>query len=138
MASKYVYTIYVNRGKNDGTVSFECGSIKVWTKCWWDLTKPIMAKTYLGCSATNMTDAGKEKKREAIYIPNTPGYDGIFIHKGTSPKWSKGCIVIPNNELLTIWKAIEPKNAANVIVVVADNTAAPLPYDERECVNGRR
>lgn len=125
MASKYVYTIYVNRGKNDGTVSFQCGSIKVLTKCWWDLTKPIMAKTYLGCSATNMT----VKEREAIYIPNTPGYDGIFIHKGTSPKWSDGCIVIPNNELLTIWKAIEPKNAANVIVVVADNTfeREPVP-----------
>ncbi len=61
----------------------------------------------------------KGNPREAIYIPDT-GFVGIFIHMGTGPTWSDGCIVIPESKLLEIYNNIKPKNAGNVTVIVRD------------------
>lgn len=128
----YVYTIKVLRGKTKGTLTYESGTTKVETTCWWQLDNAIPAKTYHGCSATKMANKknSKGEKREGIYIPDTPGHSGIFIHMGTSPSWSDGCIVIVEAELLKIWNSISPKDAANVIVVVDDlPTNLPPPGD---------
>lgn len=41
--------------------------------------------------------------REGIFLPNDQSNRiGIFIHMGTSAAWSEGCIVIDEQELLTI------------------------------------
>jgi hypothetical protein len=116
------YTIRVDRGKSDGTLKFNHGSVSVSTKCWWDPKVKIPASTYTGCSATTMATKknSKKKPREAILIPSVPGHAGIFIHMGTSAAWSDGCIVIKESEVLKIYKEIDPKNGKNVDVVVKD------------------
>ena len=59
-----------------------------------------------------MVDEGR------IFFPSVPGYTGIFIHKGTSSAWSRGCIVIAEQEMLRIWNAITPKDGRNITVIV--------------------
>jgi hypothetical protein len=110
------YTISVKRGKADGTLSYS-GSISVSTKCWWDIANKIPAAEYPGCSKTMM----HSKHRKAIFIPDVPGHTGIFIHKGTSASWSKGCIVIAESQMLKIWNDITPEDGRNVTVEVTDD-----------------
>jgi hypothetical protein len=110
-----MYTIQVKRGKATGTLTYN-GSISVTTKCWWDLAKKIPAADYGGCSKTFM----HTKKRRAIFIPDVPGFKGIFIHKGTSASWSDGCIVIDETQMLKIWNDIKPEDGRNVTVEVSD------------------
>ena len=110
------YTIQVKRGKADGTLTYT-GSISLSTKCWWDLVKKIPKGEYPGCSKTMM----HKKKRKAIFIPDVPGFSGIFIHKGNSANWSDGCIVIVESEMLKIWNDIMPENGQNVTVEVSDD-----------------
>lgn len=115
------YSITVERGKTSGTLTYT-GSITISTTCWWDLVKKIPARTYSGCSATTMaTKKNSEgKPREAVYLPDVPGYKGIFIHMGTSSAWSDGCIVIAESEIKKLYADIKPKNGTNVTVVVKD------------------
>jgi len=117
------YTIYVDRGKKEGTLRYDSGKVHVSTTCWWDPDKKIPANTYSNCSATTMSTKknSKGKAREAIYFPSVPGYTGIFIHMGTSSAWSDGCIVIRESELLKIYNSITPKGGKNVTVVVKDS-----------------
>ncbi len=56
--------------------------------------------------------------REAIFIPGVVGYSGIFIHMGTSPSWSDGCIVIEKANMLKIYRQINPKNGHNITVSI--------------------
>jgi hypothetical protein len=120
------YSIKVERRARDGTLSFDSGAAHVSTTCWWDLSKPIPAGTYHKCSATKMATRlnSKGNPREGIVIPDVPGFSGIFIHMGTSPDWSNGCIVIDEDEVLKIWNAITPKDGFNVDVQVID---VPIP-----------
>jgi hypothetical protein len=118
-----LYTIYVDRGQNEGTLRFDGGGVHVSTTCWWNFAKRIPEGTYSGCSATTMATKKNSigKPREAVTFPCVPGFSGIFIHKGTSdPIWSDGCIVIREKELLKIYDHITPKNGRNVTVVVRD------------------
>jgi hypothetical protein len=115
------YKITVTRGKSSGKLTYS-GGISFTCKCWWDLAKKIPAATYAGCSATTMTTKknSKGQPREAIFIPNVKGFKGIFIHMGTSPNWSDGCVVISEPYLLKIYNDVHPKNKANVTVAVMD------------------
>ena len=60
----------------------------------------------------------KGEAREGIFIPNVRGYNGIFVHMGSSAAWSDGCIVIEEPEMLRLWNDISPKDGRNVTIVV--------------------
>lgn len=93
----------------NGTESFE-------TKCWWDASNEIPAKRYSGCSTTTMAS----KKLHAVYLPDRQtGRKGIFIHQGTGPKHSAGCIVINKKHIEQIFAAVPP-NREQIVVVIAD------------------
>ncbi len=62
----------------------------------------------------------KGAPRESIFIPGVVGYAGIFIHMGTGPSWSDGCIVVEESNMLKIFRNINPKNAQNVTVSIRD------------------
>jgi hypothetical protein len=115
------YSINVRRGKKNGTLTYSGGAI-VSTTCWWDPVKKIPAGTYTGCSATTMAKKKNSsgQPREAIFLPNVPGFKGIFIHMGTGPGWSDGCVVIVETEILRIYNDILPKNGKNVTVIISD------------------
>jgi hypothetical protein len=118
------YIIEVERGPGpEGRLVFR-DTTSVHTTCWWNPDKRIPANPtgYLGCSATTMRTKlnSRREPREAIYIPHVSGFSGIFIHMGTGPSWSDGCLVIVESKMLEIWNAVNPKNAANVIVTVRD------------------
>jgi hypothetical protein len=115
------YEITVRRGKTKGTLTYS-GGISVTSTCWWDLKRKIPAATYPGCSATTMNTKlnSKKKPREAIFLPNVKGFKGIFIHMGTGPDWSDGCVVIVEEDLLKIYNDIVPKNGQNVTVIISD------------------
>ena len=117
------YLIEVERdtATGKGRLSYSHSDITVDTPCWYQLENPIPEKQYTGCSATHMATKknSKGKKREGIFIPDEQtGRQGIFIHMGTDCSWSEGCIVIEESEVLRIWNSIEPKDGANVTVVV--------------------
>lgn len=116
------YTIWVSRtGKATGKLTYS-GSFNLETTCWWDPAKKIPKGVYEKCSATHMSTKlnSKKQKREAIFIPNVKGFSGIFIHMGTSPEWSDGCVVIKESEVLKIWNDITPKNGQNVTVHISN------------------
>ena len=116
-----MYTIEITRQTNSGTLKFVHGSVSVSATCYWDKSRKIPAGTYSGCSATTMASKLNSSggPREAIYIPNVSGYSEIFIHMGNNANWSDGCIVINEPDMLTIYNAITPKNAANVTVKIS-------------------
>ena len=108
--------------KYTGTITHECD-------CFWNKDKRIPAATYERCSKTYMNTAtnSKGEKREAIYIKGVAGYEGIFIHYGENltnatslAVWSKGCIVMDEDDVLKIWDDITPKDGFNVTVTVDD------------------
>lgn len=106
-----------------GTLIFIGGGKTVSTTCYWNQQKKIPAGIYTGCSATTMARKKNSKglAREAIFIPNIPGFSGIFIHMGKPPyeKWSDGCIVIEESKVIEIYGAITPKEAKNVVVQIS-------------------
>lgn len=117
------YLIEVERvlSKGTGTLSYKHGAISVNTQCWFELSNPIFAKRYTGCSATHMLTKKNSfgKQREGIYFPDKQtNRRGIFIHMGNNAAWSDGCIVIKEQEILKIWSSIHPKDSTNVTVVV--------------------
>ena len=117
------FTIKVRRGKTSGTLTYK-GTFELETTCWWDLAKRIPAQEYSGCSATTMATKKNSSgnPREAIFLPNVPGFTGIFVHMGNSAAWSDGCIVIEEQLIKQIYNDIVPKNGRNVTVTVEDTT----------------
>jgi hypothetical protein len=95
----------------DGDQVFVCD-------CFEDPENLISPSIYPGCSATMMY----EKQKPGIYIKdaisNRTGSHSIFIHHGDNQAWSDGCIVINENDMLTMWGMIEPKDGYNVLVTV--------------------
>jgi hypothetical protein len=134
------FTINILRGNDYGTLTFECGEVKVNTQCWWDPALKIDAGTYIG-AATRMahkTDGFDRGKREAIYLGqgvwcnnSSRQSNGIFIHKGTGPSWSGGCIVADADKVLSIWQCINPKELYIVSIVVSDQSS-DQPWDSAE------
>lgn len=121
------FEIEVRRPKgSSGTLDFKVGGRKRWpspTTCWWDPKKRIPEGAYVGCSATHMTkalDSVTKKQRPAIYIPNIPGYSGVFVHEGKNEGWSDGCIVCAREKVIEIFNAV-PRDGKNITVVVFDD-----------------
>ncbi|GHF82474.1 hypothetical protein [Thalassotalea marina] len=115
------YTIDVVRESADsGTLRFQDGSTNIETPCWWEGGKEIEARIYKNCSKTVMATKGYI----SVYIKGatTPGstVEDIFIHKGTSPSASDGCIVIRPSEMSRLYNAINPSNGHNVTINVTD------------------
>lgn len=122
LANPAPFEIHVIRTDSDsGTLAFfvrEGGKLKkkFQTKCWWDPKNVIPAKTYTGCSTTIM----EMNRHKAVYLPNKQtGKKGIFIHPGSSPHDSAGCIVIGKKYIETIFRIV-PKNKRNITVKVID------------------
>jgi len=117
-----VYNISVQRKGQHGDLTFTHGTLVVSTTCWWDASNKIPAGTYNNCSATTMATKRNSTggAREGVFIPGVPGHSQIFVHMGTGPAWSDGCIVIDEPEMLKIFNAITPKNAQNVTVEISD------------------
>jgi hypothetical protein len=114
------YRIYVKReGKDTGTLYYR-GTIDISATCWWDPNVKIPSGTYTQCSATTMHKKKNSSgdPREGIYIPNVLGHSQIFVHMGTSPLWSDGCIVIPEEKMLEIYNDIHPKDGRNVTITI--------------------
>ncbi len=109
------FQITVRRSKSSGMLTYS-GKIHLSTNCWWDPAKKIPAGTYAGCSATTMAT----KRLNAVFLPNVPGFTGIFIHQGTGPQHSDGCIVIQPAEMQRVYADIDPKDGRNVTVIVSD------------------
>lgn len=110
------YSIKVQRsGASNGTLTFSVDNRVVFTTpCWEDADKRIPAKTYTGCSATLMASKGYQ----AVYLPDDQtGRRGIFVHQGTSPNWSEGCIVCAPDKMRKIYETV-PHNCHNVTVTV--------------------
>jgi hypothetical protein len=123
------FTIDILRSGNKGTLKFQSGDVSVNTTCWWAADVRIDAGIYTGAATrmTNKNDGSGGGKRQAIYLGEGVKYnhgtktsDGIFIHKGTGPSWSEGCIVIVEFELMKIWTCINPKDAYIVTIGVSD------------------
>lgn len=117
----YIIEIKRDISKGTGILTYKYDAVSVNTACWFELAYPIPAKKYIRCSATHMQTKknSKGQKREGIYLPdNQTNRRGIFIHMGINSAWSDGCIVIKEEEMLKIWNSINPKNAANIAVIV--------------------
>jgi len=117
----YLIDVVRDLKKGTGTLTYKNGAVSVNTQCWFELANPIVAKTYIGCSATHMLTKKNSlgKNREGIYLPDKQtNRRGIFIHMGNNAAWSDGCIVIKEQEILKIWNTIHPKDASNVTVII--------------------
>jgi hypothetical protein len=135
------YTINVVRNGPSGRLTFTDGTVTVDTECWWDPEVVIDEGTYTGFATrmSNKSDGrpgpgGKAQKREGIWFgrEKTPCNNralycgGIFIHKGKNAKWSDGCIVCNESEVLRIWDAIAPKEQGNVEINIRN--AVPVHF----------
>lgn len=124
------YTINVVRKGKKGKLTFMNGDVSVNTTCWWDPALVVDAGTYDSCYATRMAnkrDGHDGGKREGIWFgptvkcnKGTKNSNQIFVHKGTSAAWSDGCIVCAESEVIKIWNCVQPKDTANVTVVITD------------------
>lgn len=139
MADHYQIRV-VRRGK-DGTLTFSNGAINISETCWWDPEVVIDAGSYTGYATrmANKADGTDGGKREGIWLGRGVPYNngqaksnGIFIHKGTDPSWSDGCIVMRASKVYQMWSSISPKERANITVTVEDEVikrGRPLDYD---------
>jgi len=134
------FTIDVLRKSSDGILTFRNGNIDISTTCWWDPDVVIDAGSYVGYATrmANKADGTDGGKREAIWLGKGVPYNsgagksnGIFIHKGTGPSWSDGCIVLRSELVFQMWTSIQPKETANIVVNVSDETVrrgVVVPY----------
>ena len=126
VATSYVISV-TRSGSDSGRLTFSDGDVKIDTTCWWDPGNVIAAGTYGGCSKTRMAtkkDSVTGLRRPGIFLstavsPKT-GEQTIFIHEGTGPNWSDGCIVLTRDEMMSMWNRINPMDGKNVTVVVTD------------------
>ncbi|RZO57407.1 MAG: hypothetical protein EVA89_21980 [Sandaracinaceae bacterium] len=100
-----------------GTLRFLVdGAERFSTTFWEDPGKLIPAKTYTGCSTTTMVSKG----HEAVFLPDgQTGRVGIFIHPGSEPAHSEGCLVAATDRVREIYRTV-PRDARNVTVVVSE------------------
>lgn len=127
------YTINVLRNGSSGTLTFKSGSVNISETCWWDKEVVIDAGTYTGYATrmANKDDGTDGGKREGIWLGTNVPYNGdgstansFFIHKGTGPSWSDGCIVMDSAKVYQMWSEISPKETGNVTVVIKDKTVS--------------
>ena len=109
------YEITVTRGK-DAMGKLSCPAAGVANVvCYWKKEKRIPANSYAGCSTTIMATKGYK----AVFIADVPGFEGIFIHQGSGPNASDGCIVTAKESVEKIWNAI-PRDQKNITVKIVD------------------
>jgi hypothetical protein len=119
----YQITVY-RTGPDSGKLTYEGDQVRgLVTGCWFDPHAHIPARTYPGCSATMM----HTKQLPGIFIPNIPGFTGVFVHEGSSPKDSKACIVIERDKLKKVLADIPqgPEHNDNVTVTVLNQPYMP-------------
>ena len=91
-----------------GLLSFVDGPVAVRATCWFKASTPIAAGTTYSAAATVMAaklDSVTGQKRPGIFIKEF-GDRGIFIHEGKDVSWSDNCVVLPRNEMMSIWNHI--------------------------------
>jgi hypothetical protein len=111
----FAYEITVTRGKGtEGTITCTDAGVSN-VKCYWNAEKRIPAGTYTNCSTTIM----ETKKYKSVFIPDVPGFSGIFIHQGSGPKDSDGCIVTATGNVQKIYEKI-PRDLKNITVNIID------------------
>lgn len=123
-ATAKTFTISVSRPKADtaseGTLSFVDGGFAVTAKCWWDTGNRIDAGTYTRCSKTHMGTYGYK----AVYLPDAvskvTGAKEIFIHHGTGPGNSLGCIAVDTPQFEKLWARLSPEDGFNITVIISD------------------
>jgi hypothetical protein len=111
------YEVEVRRvTKDSGKLTFKVdGTAKFTTRCWENAGKRIPAKTYRGCSATLM----HTRRWKSVYLPDgQTGRTGIFIHGGTKPSHSEGCIVCQSSKVHEIYDTAYTPGGKNVTVIV--------------------
>ncbi len=113
------YEIVVERvdtSKCEGTLIFLIdGSKKRETTCWENPGNLIDAKHYTECSTTIMASKGYK----SVYLPDSQtGKTGIFIHQGSKPEHSDGCIVCDKDVVQYIYNTV-PRDARNITVKVS-------------------
>jgi hypothetical protein len=112
-------TIKIRRNNlmsGEGTLTYETlVGISISTKCWEHAGNLIPAKVYINCSKTKMVTNGWN----AIYIPDKQtGKKGIFIHKGKSQSWSKGCICIAEEEMNNLLTMVPDEKESIVVEII--------------------
>jgi hypothetical protein len=120
------YRITVQRvSDRQGTLTFEVDGVQQFKiDCWEDPGNRIDAKTYTECSTTLMATKGYK----SVYLPDgQTGKVGIFIHPGSKPEHSDGCIVCATSKVTQIYNAV-PRNKKNVTVVVKSTPVARTYY----------
>lgn len=134
------YTINVTRKNGHGTLTFKSGSVNISETCWWDKDVVIDAGSYVAYATrmANKEDGTDGGKREGIWLGKNVPYNGdgstangFFIHKGTGPSWSDGCIVLSGAKVYQMWSEITPKESGNITVTIKDETVErgrPLDY----------
>jgi len=118
------YTITIERPKDpqaeQGILRFVDGGMQIVTQCWWDKNNRIDPSSYARCSKTHMARLGIP----AIYLPDAvskvTGEKAIFLHHGSSPQNSLGCLAVSKADFDVLWAHITPQNAQNVTVVIKD------------------
>ena len=135
---------------NQGTLRYQHKDVVINTPCWWRLKRIAAGWYVASATRMNSRFGGRTgKKREAIFfhskakliypfgsIPfnpypkgykealptdnGTPDITGAFIHKGSDPEKSDGCIVANDDAVFRIWESIEPKDGQNVFIHIKD------------------
>ncbi|MCK0149609.1 hypothetical protein MWU54_06220 [Marivita sp. S6314] len=139
------YTINVVRSNGTGTLTFKSGTVNISETCWWDQDVVIDAGTYTGYATrmANKDDGTDGGKREGIWLGKGVPYNGdgstangFFIHKGTGPSWSDGCIVLSGSKVYEMWSEITPKETGNISVVIKDETVRRGRPRDWDCTRG--
>ncbi len=118
-AATYAVVAQRELAKKGGTLTFRVNGKEKFSTQFWERF-PIPAGTFTGSG-----EVMAKKKRNAIYLLNVPGRKGIFIHKGTDPSWSDGCLVLADKFVQQMFKAVSPSKK-NVSIVVRDVPAKKL------------
>jgi hypothetical protein len=136
------YTIDVLRKSSDGILTFKNGTVNISETCWWDPKVVVDAGSYIGYATrmANKNDGTDGGKREAIWLGKNVPYnsnagtaDGFFIHKGTGPSWSDGCIVMAGSKVYQMWSSIHPKEKGNITVTIRDETVKRGRAADHDC-----
>lgn len=115
------YQVIVNRTDLSvctGTLRFLVDNVERFvTPCWEDPDRLIVAKDYHSCSATIMA----ARQFKSVLLPDDQtDRIGIFIHQGSQPSHSDGCIVCARARVEEIYNTVTPKDAHNVVVRVTN------------------